>query len=224
MNKKIWLIVLVVVVVVGAITYLLIERQNKVTTPMVGAFDPLSATYLIENESVTLVNGKAQTPAAPGSAEQVETSVFSQPAVGDLNGDGRSDAAMIITQESGGSGTFYYVVAAIDTASGTVGTNAVFLGDRIAPENIAIQNGQVVVNYADRNPGEPMSTPPSVGVTKYFSLNSSTLQEATPVAGAGQHCGGNMTTAAVCATGYHCAPAPGSHLPFGDVGGTCVAN
>lgn len=38
----------------------------------------------------------------------------------------------------------------------------------------------------------------------------------------GQHCGGNMTTAASCTVGYHCAPTPGSHLPFGDVGGTCV--
>src|SRR5258708_229094 len=45
-----------------------------------------------------------------------------------------------------------------------------------------------------------------------------------PVVGNGQHCGGNMTDAPVCTTGYHCAPISGSHLPFGDVGGTCVAN
>lgn len=38
----------------------------------------------------------------------------------------------------------------------------------------------------------------------------------------GEHCGGNMSTALTCSTGYHCAPTPGSHLPFGDVGGTCV--
>ncbi len=40
----------------------------------------------------------------------------------------------------------------------------------------------------------------------------------------GEHCGGNMTTALACSTGYHCAPTPGSNLPFGDVGGTCVKN
>lgn len=38
----------------------------------------------------------------------------------------------------------------------------------------------------------------------------------------GEHCGGNMSTALTCSTGYHCAPTPGSKLPFGDVGGTCV--
>lgn len=212
------------IVVAGAMAYIFLGKQNKAIAPTVAGFNPLSATYLIDNEPVILVNGKAQTPAAPGSAEQVITNVFGQPAIGDLNGDGKADAAMIVTQEPGGSGTFYYVVAAIDTASGTVGTNAVLLGDRIAPENITVQNGRIIVNYADRNPGEPMSTPPSVGVTKYFSLNSSTLQEAAPVAGAGEHCGGNMTTAAICGAGYHCAPTPGIHLPFGDVGGTCIAN
>ena len=45
-----------------------------------------------------------------------------------------------------------------------------------------------------------------------------------PMAGPGAHCGGNMTTAATCVNGYHCASAPGSHLPFGDVGGLCAAD
>lgn len=42
--------------------------------------------------------------------------------------------------------------------------------------------------------------------------------------GIGERCGGNMTTAPSCSVGLHCAPTPGSHLPFGDVGGTCVKN
>ena len=212
------------VVVVGVTIYLLSGNHYKANAPTVAAFDPLNATYVVNDSSIVLMDGRAQAPAAPGSAEQTVTKIFGQPAAGDLNGDGTADAALIITQNSGGSGTFYYVAAAINTASGTAGTNAMLLGDRIAPQNIAIQNGQIVVNYADRNPGEPMTTAPSVAVTKYFLVNGVTLEAASPVAGAGEHCGGNMTTAATCATGYHCAPTPGSHLPFGDVGGTCVAN
>jgi hypothetical protein len=46
----------------------------------------------------------------------------------------------------------------------------------------------------------------------------------SPVVGLGARCGGNMTTAATCATGFYCAPSTGSHLPFGDVGGTCAVN
>ncbi len=44
------------------------------------------------------------------------------------------------------------------------------------------------------------------------------------VAGPGEHCGGNIATALGCTAGYHCAPAAGSHLPFGDVGGVCAAD
>ena len=117
------------------------------------AFDPLNATYVIDGQSVALVDGKAQAPAAPGSAEQVATTVFGQPVAGDLNGDGKSDAALMLVQDSGGSGTFYYIAAAINTPSGAIGTNAILLGDRIAPQNIAIQNGQIVANYADPQPG-----------------------------------------------------------------------
>lgn len=37
-----------------------------------------------------------------------------------------------------------------------------------------------------------------------------------------QRCGGNTTNPPQCSVGYKCAPEPGSHLPFGDVGGICV--
>ena len=55
-------------------------------------------------------------------------------AVGDLNGDGTPDVAFLLTQSPGGSGTFYYAVVALRTATGYTGTNAVLLGDRIAPQ------------------------------------------------------------------------------------------
>jgi hypothetical protein len=44
------------------------------------------------------------------------------------------------------------------------------------------------------------------------------------IAKLGERCGGNMTNSPICGDGLHCAPTKGSHLPFGDVGGVCVAN
>ena len=51
-------------------------------------------------------------------------------------------------------------------------------------------------------------------------------ENAAPIGapGAGARCGGNMRNAPACGIGYHCAPEPGSHLPFGDVGGICVSD
>ncbi len=186
--------------------------------------DYKNATYVIDGQPVALVGGRAETPAAPGSASKVVTQYFGNEATGDLNGDGIPDVAFLLTQDAGGSGTFYYVVAALKDASGYQGTNAVLLGDRIAPQTTEIRDGQLVVNYADRVAGEPMTARPSVGVSKYLRVQGTSLVVARPVVGAGERCGGNMLNAPLCAAGYHCAPAPGSHLPFGDVGGICVAN
>jgi hypothetical protein len=138
--------------------------------PVTSAFNPLNASYIINGVEISLVDGKAVTD------PKTSTVVFGAPTIGDLNGDNIDDAALIITQDSGGSGVFYYVAAAINTERGAKGTNAVLLGDRIAPQNVEIKDGQIIANYADRKIGEPMTTAPSVGVSKYFALNGTTLE------------------------------------------------
>ena len=138
----------------------------------------LDGTYTIEGVNVTLVNGAASTPAAPGSASTIDTRYFGNEAEGDLNGDGVPDVAFLLTQSGGGSGTFYYVVAALATSNGHQGTNAVLLGDRIAPQTTEIRNGELIVNYADRAPGEPMTAQPSLGVSKYLTVENGALVEA----------------------------------------------
>jgi hypothetical protein len=152
------------------------DISPRVANKMIAAVDtdPLNATYLIDEKQITLRNGMAEAPVAPGSAAKEVVRVFGTPQKGDLDGDGIDDYAMLISQETGGSGTFYYVaVGLVDKSLGKVlGTNSILLGDRIAPKNISISNGLIVVNYADRKTGEPMSTQPSVGVTKTFRIKS----------------------------------------------------
>jgi hypothetical protein len=106
-----------------------------------------------------------------------DATYFGNEATGDLNGDGISDTAFIFTQSSSGTGTFYYVVVGLKTDKGYKGTNEVFLGDRIAPQTTEIKDGKLIVNYADRKPTDPMTTKPSVGVSKYFNVIGETLKE-----------------------------------------------
>ena len=130
-------------------------------------FDGRNATFSIDGRQVTLKNGVSEEEAAPGSASKIITRYFGNEARGDLNFDGREDRAFLVTQEAGGSGLFYYAVAAIQTDSGYKTTNAFFVGDRIAPQPTYIppNSGEIQVNYADRNEGEPMTAPLSRGVT-----------------------------------------------------------
>lgn len=139
--------------------------------------DYKNTAYIIEGNSVRLTNGRSEITVAPGSAVQTLTQYFGNEAIGDLNADGVLDVAFILTQSGGGSGTFYYVVVALKDQGGYHGINAILLGDRIAPQTIEISNGQLIVNYAERKAGEPMTVQPSVGVSKYLKVEGGVLQE-----------------------------------------------
>jgi hypothetical protein len=161
--------------------------QSRIPVPDVGetqetsATDPLQASYRIEKQEVRLIDGQAEAEAAPGSATKIKTSVFGQPVFGDLNRDGNEDAALLLVHQPGGSGTFYYVAAALNANGGFRGTNAVLLGDRIVPQTIEIRDGVVIANYADRRTEESMSTPPSVGMSKYLVVKAGELVTMQPM-------------------------------------------
>jgi len=144
---------------------------------------PANASYLVEGDAITLADGWAAREAAPGSAERIETRLFGMPAWGDLDGDGDEDAAVILLQRTGGTGSFYYVAAAIRHGCAFSGTNAVRLGDRVAPQSIRVRNGFVIATYADRRAGEPMAAVPSVAKTKHFALQAGKLVETEPQTG-----------------------------------------
>ena len=139
---------------------------------------------------VASTENRADTVTTATSSDGLTTSYFGNMVNADLNSDGKQDSAFIVTQTGSGSGTFYYLAH-------TLGGEASFLGDRIAPQSTEWRNGQVIVNYADRKPGEPMTTKPSVGVTRYFKAEGNTLVEIknTPTQGATTTSNGEKCTA-----------------------------
>lgn len=170
MKKTITIAVLLIAILVGGAWYWMSRG-------------PAAPTFLIEGQPIQLADGRAETDAAPGAASKTVTQYFGNVATGDLSGDGAPDIAFLLTQSRGGSGTFYYVVATLVAADGSYqGTNAVLLGDRVAPQTTEIRDGVLIVNYAERRPNEPMTTQPSLGVSKYLRVEGTTLVEVPPPA------------------------------------------
>lgn len=136
--------------------YLYKEKQGPDVT------DYKNATFEIEGEQIKL-GGNVR--------------YFGNDLTTDLNGDGTPDTVFIVVSEPGGSGTFFYAVAALQQEDGNyVGSDGYFLGDRIAPQttNLSQNPGHenvIVINYADRALGEPMSTQPSIGKSVYLKLD-----------------------------------------------------
>lgn len=177
------IVITIAVVIVLIIAYVIFAPKLSAPTteqkPAAtnSAFDPKNSTFTINGTSVTLVNGESRTPAAPGSAAQVVTKYFGNDARGDLTRDDQDDIAFLITQDAGGSGLFYYAVVAIKTADGYKTTNAFLVGDRIAPQNNHIANGELDINFAERRAGEPMTAQPSQGAVLILKVTPAGVLE-----------------------------------------------
>jgi len=182
MTKKQFVLLTGLVIFVGMVAVVLTIPTSPPSAPETsGAPSYKDATYMINGQDVRLVDGKAEIELAPGSASKLVTQYFGNKLTTDLNGDGRTDEVFLLTQSSGGSGTFFYVVAALNTEHGYVGSDGYLLGDRIAPQTTGVsqnpaQVGVIVVNYADRAAGEPMTAQPSEGKSAYLKLDLATMQ------------------------------------------------
>ncbi len=187
MNKNLALLI-VLLLIIGTFIFarLYSSKEEKLNT-QTDLQSYKNATYIVDGKSITLTDGFSEVEAAPGSASKITTRYFGNEVTHDLNDDGRDDVVFLLTQETGGSGTFFYVVAALNTpTTGYKGSNAFFLGDRIAPQTTEIDEGKtangtnrknvIVVNYAVRLPGQSLAEKPSVGKSVWLKLDPATMQ------------------------------------------------
>jgi heat shock protein HslJ len=182
-QTKLCISILVIIVVSVLVLVAFNNSKNTNTTEIPGTSNENAhdAVYLIDNQSVTLVHGLSEIEVAPSSNSKITTQYFGNEVTADFDGDGQTDSAFIVTQNTGGSGTFYYVVARLNTPHGPVGSQGLFLGDRIAPQIIELATSTsgkpvLVVNYADRGVKDSFATPPSVEKTLHLLLDTKTMQ------------------------------------------------
>ncbi|MES2966688.1 MAG: hypothetical protein V4668_02790, partial [Patescibacteria group bacterium] len=129
-------IIVGIVVVVGIIIALYFLKPSspvELTTtsekeqPTPIEMDYKNIAYTIDGMSIKLTDGVAENSAAPDSASMVTTRYFGNEYRSDVNNDGKEDVVFLLTQETGGSGVFYYAVAALKTESGYTGSDGFLL-------------------------------------------------------------------------------------------------
>lgn len=174
-TKLIWGVV-AVIIVVGVVLFIKFKSNN--VAPVVVNSDPLNISYIVSGQTFNLVDGKAEIVIENSNTKNT-LAVFGQPVYGDLDKDGDNDAAILLVNNPGGSGTFYYAVLAINNDGKYVATNTMLLGDRIAPQTLEIQDGHALYNFAERKITDPMTTQPSIGksVWVYYNVKDNTIGE-----------------------------------------------
>lgn len=177
-HMKYILLFVSLLLLVGGFWVLQDDDYQEEQVPLVSDYKNIE--YIIDGVPIMLKDGLAETEAVGGSSFKTITRYFGNELKTDLDGDGREDVVFLVTQETGGSGTFFYALAALNSESGYRGSDGYYLGDRIAPQTTNLSpNPQhkyvVVVNYADRLPEEPMTTSPSHGRSAYLKLDPASM-------------------------------------------------
>jgi hypothetical protein len=82
-------------------------------------------------------------------------------AIGDLDGDGSADAAAIVVESTGGTGTFAYLFAVVGRDGKAVQAGEPeWLGDRSVVQRLTIdRKGVITIRYLTHADGDPLCCP-----------------------------------------------------------------
>ncbi len=141
-----------------------------------------NAEYVVEGPAsgkAKLVNGTYQEK-IPNSSAQMTIRFSDMLSVGDLNGDGVADAAVIVTANTGGSGTFYYLYGVLNDHGAPKPSAPESLGDRIKLKSLTIQNGEISANFLTQGPKDAMANP-TLDATRKYRWQDGKLVSTTPV-------------------------------------------
>jgi hypothetical protein len=116
-----------------------------------------------------LVDGKYE--AANGN---VSVRLLDVMAFGDLNGDGAGDAAALVAENYGGSGTFVSLVVFLNESGSPAQTAITPIDDRPMIKAVNITAGQIALEATIHGFEDPMCCP-TLETTRHYALNGSSL-------------------------------------------------
>ena len=130
----------------------------------------------IYEEPVQLNEGSYEGPpfAGEGASRPRVQLVEELFALDDLNGDGASDAVVLLTETSGGSGVYTYMAVVVRQAEALVNVATQRLGDRIQVRSLASRDGVITVELVTTDSEEPACCP-TLKVRESYRLDDNEL-------------------------------------------------
>jgi len=126
------------------------------------------------NGTVKLTNGIYREKIAPNSATELIITLSDKVAYGDLNGDGKEDAAAILITDPGGSGTFHHLAIVLNQKESSNHVASQLLGDRVKVKSLSVRSGEIAVEMITHGPNDPMCCP-ALEVTQNYLLQDDKL-------------------------------------------------
>lgn len=141
-----------------------------------------SGAYRIDDEIVQLTEGEYRLQYTEDSATERVVTLTDVIARGDLDGRDGKDAAVILVDDPGGSGTFYHLAALIRRENEFENIATEFLGDRIRVQSVVIDDitHGITVHALVRGEGDAMATLPEVQVVMRYMVVGNNLSPVRP--------------------------------------------
>jgi hypothetical protein len=143
-------------------------------------------TYTIDTgsrQSFTLQDGRLSAP-----EKRIEVRLLEPRAFGDIDGDGFTDAAVVLLYDGGGSGRFVYLAPVLSRPEGQRTLPAILLGDRVPVKAVSIDKGQVQVTVCERAADAPMASRDCTDVTRSYVLDDERMVSVQAAAAARDAC------------------------------------
>lgn len=196
------LLVIFFLIALLVVSFIIIQKGISDTDEEQGALrailpeSPLFASFQIDGQEVQLVDGSAE-GLDSGLEDGVLIETALPPVYGDITGDGRDDALLLLTRSEDGEEKTYYLATALKDTQGFLGMNAVPLELKEVPTNITVQDELAIVSYTDQTLPEVLSdegvesdnsdekNEDSEQMTQvyFFALTGTTLQAVGPTPG-----------------------------------------
>jgi hypothetical protein len=107
------------------------------------------------------------------SAAGLEVKIVSS-AKGDIDGDDRPDAAVVLASQTGGTGTFMDLYAVLDHGDRFLTRGPASLGDRVKVDSIRVSDRAIHLHLLTHGPTDPLCCPTKHEV-ETFVLHADTL-------------------------------------------------
>jgi hypothetical protein len=172
-----WIVIALIVVALAAVAIVRKcergggETSTPATTLRLRSLQNM--TYQSEGTSagwVRLTDGKFED--APG---HVWVTMLENVAWGDITGDGRADAVVVLATTFGGSGVFHNLALVADVDGVPVNLSVAELGDRVKLEGLEINDQAIFVEMVVHGPSDPMCCP-TKNVTRVYGYDSEGLR------------------------------------------------
>ena len=123
---------------------------------------------------VQLKEGKFSQKYGEGET-QVNQVEFLQSILGDLNGDGVDDAAVVLWANTGGSGLYSYLAAVVNQDGKVQPVGAQLLGDRVKVQGLSVKDGKIEIQTLEPGPNDPQCCPSQL-VQRTYQVDGNALR------------------------------------------------